>query len=248
MKIGKKAYVLACILIVFSACTSKDLEKKSPEQIDLHRAREFQKAGRYDLALERYETIKNKYPLSPEAVEAELEIAETYYLQGSYVESLAYFQSFRDLHPNHAKVDMAAFRIGMSYYNQLPSTIERDLTTATKAVDAFDDFLSSYPKSGYVPQAKEKKNECLGQLAEKEFYIGEFYFKREKYQSALGRFQTVLKKYRGIGLDEKVLYHIGMCYFHLNKKTDAKETFQSLLKQFPKSKFTEPVNEMLKKI
>ncbi|MBI3018263.1 MAG: outer membrane protein assembly factor BamD, partial [Deltaproteobacteria bacterium] len=81
-------------LALLAGCAYKELNKQKAETLDLQRAKDFQKAGRYDLAIEKFEAIKNKYPLSPEAIEAELEIAESYYLQGSYVESLAYFQSF----------------------------------------------------------------------------------------------------------------------------------------------------------
>ena len=209
------ALILVCFLsiLLLFGCSSKDLANKTAEQIDLQKAKDFQKAGRYDLALERFETIKNKYPLSPEATEAELEIAETYYLQGSYVEALASFQSFKDLHPTHNRVDFAAFRVGMGHYQQLPDTIDRDLTVASKAVDAFNDFLGFYPKSTYVSEAREKQKECLIKLGDKEYYIGYFYFKRKLYSSAIGRFKIILQKYRNLGLDEKTLFHLGMCYY-----------------------------------
>ena len=234
-------------LTLLAGCASKELNQKKVETIDLQRAKDFQKAGRYDLAIEKFEAIKNKYPLTPEAIEAELEIAESYYLQGSYVESLAYFQSFHDLHPNYKRVDFASFRVGMSYYKQIPSTIDRDLSAATKTMEAFNEFLDRYPRSSYVPEAQAKKQDSLLKLAQKEYYIGDFYYRQKHYQSAAGRFQTILKKYKGLGLEEKVLFQLGMCYYHLNEKAEAKKMLLDFVKQFPSSKQVSEANAVLTK-
>lgn len=248
MKKTSFSIFFAAYFLVFFACSSKDIIQKTPEQLDLQKAKSYQKAARYDLALERYETIKNKYPLSSEAIEAELEIAETYYLQGSYVESLAYFKSFQDLHPNHSKVDFASFKIAMSHYKQIPSTIDRDLTTAAQAVEAFDHFSASHPKSSYAKQASEKRRECLMKLAEKELYVANFYLQRKKYSSAMGRLKFLLQKYPNLGFDEKALFHLGLCYYYLKEKSLARQTLIKFLKQFPKSEYAAKANAILKDI
>ena len=234
-------------LALLAGCAFQELNKQKAETLDLQRAKDFQKAGRYDLAIEKFEAIKNKYPLSPEAIEAELEIAESYYLQGSYVESLAYFQSFHDLHPNYKKVDFASFRVGMSYYKQIPSTIDRDLSAANKTIEAFNEFLDRYPRSSYVTEAKAKKQDCFSKLAQKEYYIGDFYYRQKQYSSAAGRFKTILKKYSGLSLEEKVLFQLGMCYYYLNEKAEAKKMLSEFVKQFPNSKQVSEANAVLKK-
>ncbi len=235
------------VLALLVGCTFKEVVPKKAETLDFQRAKDFQKASRYDLAIEKFEAIKNKYPLTPEAIEAELEIAESYYLQGSYVESLAYFQSFHDLHPNYKKVDFASFRVGMSYYKQIPSTIDRDLSAASKAIEAFDEFLDRYPRSSYVPEAQAKKQDCRLKLAQKEYYIGDFYYRQKQYQSAAGRFEIILKKYEGLGLEEKVLFQLGMCYYYLNEKAEAKKMLSEFIKQFPNSKEAAEANAVLTK-
>lgn len=238
----------AGLLFLMAGCSSKDLANKTPEQIDLQKAKDFQSIGRYDLALERYENIKNKYPLSPEAIEAELEISETYYLQASYPEALVAFQTFRDLHPIHKRIDFAYFRVAMCHYMQLPSTIDRDLTDAKKAIEAFEDFLSKYPKSTYVAEAKEKRQDCIKKLSEKEYYIANYYYNQKVYSSAIGRFKTILQRYKDAGLEEKVLFQLGMCYYFTDKKAEAKNTLTQFLKKYPDSKSSKEANEVLHKI
>src|SRR3989338_10903192 len=112
--VSSKMPKLIAIIALFSflaGCSSKGTKTMTQGEIDLQTAKEFQEAGRYQLAIDHYSNIKNKYPLSPEAVEAELELSETYYLQGSYIEARASFEAFIDLHPNHKKIDFAAYRI-----------------------------------------------------------------------------------------------------------------------------------------
>ena len=241
----KKMFILMLLPLFWAGCSSKNVGL-NPGQIDLKKAKEYQEAGRYELAIENYTNIKNKYPLSPEAVEAELELSETYYLQGSYVEARAGFEAFRDLHPRHEKADFALFRIAMSHYKETPSTIDRDLQPAFDAISAFDTFLKTYPKSSHVKEAQEKREDCRKKLAEKELYIANFYFKMKQYEAAAGRFRTILKKYRGVDFEEKALFHLAMCYHELKDKKSEKETLDLFLKEFPNSTFTTQAKSMLK--
>ncbi len=238
--------IIVCLSLFTLSCASKKGEIVLPEQIDLKRAKEFQEAGRYELALEQYSQIKHKYPLSPAATEAELELAETFFLQGSYVEAQAAFETFRDLHPTHPKVDFAAFRVGMSFFNQIPPTIDRDLTPATKAIKSFEEFSQNYPTSSYVSEALEKKELCRKKLAEKEYYIADFYLKREHYASAERRLKAILRQYRNLGFDEKALFYLGFCYYQLKNKDKAKKVLTRLTEKFPESSFTDEAKKILK--
>jgi outer membrane protein assembly factor BamD len=77
-----------------------------------------------------------------------------------------------------------------------------------KASREFERLMARYPSSKFAFLAEQKLRECRKSMAEQEFYIGEFYFKQGKYQSALKRFQTVAKNYPNIGLDYKVKAYI----------------------------------------
>jgi outer membrane protein assembly factor BamD len=238
--------IIVCLSLFTLSCASKKGEIVLPEQIDLKRAKEFQEAGRYELALDQYSQIKNKYPLSPAATEAELELAETFFLQGSYIEAQAAFETFRDLHPTHPKVDFSAFRVGMSFFNQIPQTVDRDLTPATKAIKSFEEFSQNYPNSSYVGEALEKKELCRKKLAEKEYYIADFYLKREHYAAAQRRLKVILRQYRNLGFDEKALFYLGFCYYQLKNKDKAKRALTRLTEKFPQSSFADEAKKILK--
>ncbi|MEI7636792.1 MAG: outer membrane protein assembly factor BamD, partial [Syntrophus sp. (in: bacteria)] len=80
-----------------------------------------------------------------------------------------------------------------------------------------------YPSSKFAFLAEQKLRECRKNLAEQEFYIGEFYFKQGKFQSALKRFQTIAKNYPNLGLDYKVKAYIDETQKRLAKEKEKKD-------------------------
>lgn len=202
-KILKLLFILTFIS-VFSSCSSDEKKTDTPEDA-FKVAKEFDDAERYEMALQKYADVKNKFPYSSLATAAELAIADVQYKRESYPEAQVAYQNFRDLHPKHAKIDYVIFRIGMSYFLQLPETIDRDLSLAHDAIYTFNEITKSFPYSEYFKEAKEKTEKAYIMLTEKELYIADFYFKQEKYDSALGRYENAYNKYYGYGLDPRSL-------------------------------------------
>lgn len=211
----------------FSGCASSEERNVNTAEGAYKYAQEFDQSERYELALTKYADVKNKFPYSALATEAELAIADVHYKRESFAEAQLSYQNFRDLHPKHPKIDYVVYRIAMSYYMQLPDTYDRDLSLGHDAIYHFDELIKSYPQSQYVAEAKQKREETYRQLMEKELYIADFYFKQEKFNSALRRYEGAIKKYSGIGFDprahlgaarsakkladnEKLKYHVGI--------------------------------------
>jgi len=198
-------------------------------------AEEFDKDERYEEAIRRYTEVKNKFPYSNFATKAELAVADVYYKQESYPEAQVSYQAFRELHPKHPQIDYVVFRIGMSYFNQLPSTLDRDLTVAGEVIASFNELMKNYPNSQYINEAAEKKLTTVKMLAGKEDYIAHFYFKREMYESALPRYEGLIAKYPGVGFDEKALYGAVASANKIGDSFKTKKYMDELRKKFPNS-------------
>ncbi len=198
-------------------------------------AQEFDKDERYEEAIKRYQEVKNKFPYSKYATMSELSLADVYYKQESFAEAQVAYQSFKDLHPKHAQIDYVSFRIGMSYFKQLPETIDRDLSLANNAIAAFDEVLSKYSQSTYVQESKDNRLSALKMLAGKEEYIAEFYFKREKFDSALTRFEGLLASYPGLGFDAIALSKAVICAHKTGDFDKRQRLLKKLEAQFPGS-------------
>lgn len=222
------------ILSGLLACSSMDKKSDTPEGA-FSIAEEFDKDERYEEALRRYTEVKNKFPYSNYATKAELAIADVYFKQESYPEAQVSYQSFLELHPKHPQTDYVMFRIGLSYFNQLPSTLDRDLTVAQDVIRSFDDLMKRFPNSQYINEAAEKKLETLKMLAGKEEYIASFYFKRDMFDSALGRYENLLSKYPNLGFDEKGLYGAAVSASKIGDAFKAKKYLTELVAKYPRS-------------
>jgi outer membrane protein assembly factor BamD len=179
---------------LFHGCATEQAAAEDPAALYKDAEDEIN-SDHFLIALEKLKAIKNKYPYSKYATDAQLRIADVYYLQESYPEAAAAYETFRDLHPKHEKVPYAMFRIAKSYYQDMPDPIARDMTPAQKALDAYNDFLRRFPTAPEAAEAKKDVDGIRAQLAEKELYIGNFYYKRDFYLSAKGRYEKIVDLY-----------------------------------------------------
>ena len=180
--------------IFFAGCSSAPVDENNPVSL-LKEAEEEIKSDHYQLAIDKLRMIKNKFPYSSAAIDAQLRIADVYFIQESFVESAASYEAFKDLHPKHEKTAYAMFRIGQSYYKDIPSTLARDLTPAQKAMEAYYSYLAHYPKGPDASEAAKGIAEIRILLADKELSIGDFYFNREFYDSAKPRYKKIIELY-----------------------------------------------------
>ncbi|NJM10324.1 MAG: outer membrane protein assembly factor BamD [Bdellovibrionaceae bacterium] len=223
---------------VIGCSSSSEIDTATPEGA-YKLAEKYEKDERFEEAIAQYSQVKNKHPYSKLATEAELRIAEIHFKREEYIESQNAYQVFKDLHPSYPKIDYVTFRLGLSFYNQLPSTIDRDLAVAERAILYFDEVTQSFPNSAYVKEAQDHKIKALKMLAEKEYYIGNFYFIRDHFESALGRFEELLERYPNLGLDAKALYGAAISAHKIKDMAKTKTYYQKLTTRFKGSEEAE---------
>lgn len=175
-----------CLILV--QCSSKKPEGKTAAEVLYKEAQELMKESRYLLATEKLNTLKTQYPYSFYATHAELLQADILFLQENFIEAAAAYLLFRDFHPKHEKIVYVVFRIAESYYRQLPSTYDRDLSSAQEAIKYYTEIVDKYGDSEYKDEAIRKSAECNKMLSNKEQYIADFYFKTKVYDAARFRY------------------------------------------------------------
>lgn len=224
-------------LLIFAAlvgCSSTEKRSDTPDGL-FAIAQEFEAADRYELAILRYTEVKNKFPYSSFATKAELAIADVHFKAESWPEAQVSYQAFRELHPTHPQIPYVVYRIGLSFYNQVPDTVDRDLTLAHDAIAAFDEVVRRFPSSEQAADAKVKREECLKRLAGKEEYIADFYFIRGMYDSALPRYEELLRAYPDLGFDAKALARAAISARRTDQREKARQYMGLLEKKFPDS-------------
>jgi len=235
MKFLRFLAVLSIIFQIVVGCSSADKYDTSTPDGAFKQAEELEKDERYEEAVAKFIDVKNKFPYSKLAPQAELKIADIQFKRESYIEAQAAYQLFKEFHPKHPQSDYVTFRLAMSYFNQLPSSIDRDLSVADKAILYFDEVIRSFAASPHVEESKKRRSETLTMLAKKELYVANFYAKREKFDSALSRYETVLKLYPNLGLEPEALFGAARCAQKAGEKDRAAQYLKSLHSQFPNS-------------
>jgi outer membrane protein assembly factor BamD len=179
-----KLILISLVTIILISCSSDEQKGRTEAESLYKEAQELIKSERYILANEKLNQIKTQHPYSYYATPSELLQAEVLFKQENYIEAAAAFILFRDFHPKHAKIDYVIFMIAEAYYEQIPSTIDRDLESAIEAIKYYEEVISKYPESKHVNESKRTITKCKKMLREKERYIADFYFKTKVYQGA----------------------------------------------------------------
>lgn len=231
----------------FLGCAGKEVNKEDPEAVFQEAEASF-KDERYLTALEKYRDLKNRFPYSSRATDAELRIADTFFEQESYIEAESAYEIFKELHPTHSKADYVQYQIGLSYFKQIPDVATRDLSAAYKAIEAFNILEQKYPGSEYVSKAKQLVVDSRKKLAEHENYVADFYYQRQHYLSASYRYSSLLQEYPNLGYDEEALYRLAKSYYSIKMYSNAQDAVRRLLAQVPETKYKGEVQGLLEEM
>jgi len=234
-------------MFLLSSCSSiEKIQGQDKAETYYLRGEAYLKESMYIEALEKFNLVKNKFPYSKYAIDAELKIADTYFEKGDHLESQKLYSLFAEFHPQDQRRDYAIYKSGMSYYEMLPSTIDRDLGYGKNAIQDFKTVIEQFPNSTYFKDSMEKYTEVRTRLAEKEVYIGNFYRKRDVCEAAVERYKVVLEEYKDLGFDERMYFEIGKCYLEMDKKDEAKYYLDMLLVSFPNGSYAEKAAKLEK--
>lgn len=227
--------ILCAYTFMVAGCSTTETRDASTPEGAFQIAEDLAKDERYEEAIAKFGDIKNKFPYSRFATMSELKIADLHYDRESYVEAQSAYQLFKEFHPKHPQSDYVTFRLAMSYFKQLPPTIDRDLTLADKAVLYFDEVINSFGDSQYVKESKENREAALKMQAQKEMYVADFYAKRKFYDSALKRYEAVLKTYPNLGYDASALFGAANSAFESGERERALQHLRNLQSLYPSS-------------
>jgi outer membrane protein assembly factor BamD len=201
--------LLLALSLVLNGCSFFNKQEKvvlTPEKLYSLASDEY-KENNYTKAREYFTRLKEEYPLHEMAILAEIGIADAFYSDKEYTEAENAYSDFISMHPVNENIPYAMYQMGMCNYHQI-AAIDRDQSETIKARKQWEKLISRYPESKFSPLAKTKLKEVKQKLAQREFYVGKFYFKKKKYQAALSRFETITREYPDSELDSKVKKYI----------------------------------------
>jgi outer membrane protein assembly factor BamD len=236
--------ILLCGLV---SCSGKSA-LKPPERFDAEKA--FQLANEqlenkeYEKARAGFLEVRNRDLSKKFAPLAQLKIADSYQKEEQYDIAVVEYRKFLDNYPDFQYAPYAQYQIAMIYFNQIESP-ERGYGGAAKALEEFKRMKTLYPRNPYKEIIELRVQQCKNLIADYEYLVGEFYFKKGSYKAALGRFEGLIENYPDYGYTAKVLYYTGIAHKGLAQREKAQKYFTQVIKQYPNTTFAADAQEEL---
>lgn len=207
-------------------------------------------------ALAFFDYVRNKYPYSKYASEADLRIADTYFSEEKWLEAADAYDFFIRFHPVHEKVAYAHFRVAKSHFNAMPSdffiypkSYTKDQTATREALAALDRYLTSFPKDENAKEAQEMRIKVREQSALLDMHVADFYVIRKKWRGAASRYEDIVKNLADTPSAKSAMLSLARIKIdRLNEKDEAKELLERLEKEYPESSEAKQAKSMLETI
>ena len=236
MKKIKTALMLIPLISVLS-CSGKPATKPAEifdGQKSFAKANELMDKEEYEEARTALLEIKNRDLTKKYAPMAQLRIADSYTKEAEPDRAVEEYRKFLDIYPEHKYASYAQFQIAMIYFNQIEGP-DRGYGGASKALEEFERLKRMFPRNPYRDLIEVRIEKCKNTIAEHEFLVGTFYYKKDSYSAAIKRFQGVLRKFPEFKKEAGVLYHLAMSHKKLGEKDKAEEYFKLLIEKHPKN-------------
>jgi outer membrane protein assembly factor BamD len=235
----KRAFILVIISLLFLFSCSGKSAVRPPESFDAEksfvRANELLEQKNFDEARAAFLEVKNRDFSKKYAPLAQLKIADSYVKADEPELAIPEYRRFLDAYPDNQYASYAQYQIAMVSFNQIESP-ERGYSGAAKALEEFQKLKKMFPRNPYREDVDMKIQKCRNIIAEYEYLVGAFYYKKGSFKAAIGRFEGLLKDYPDYGNEAAVLFSIGMSYKKMAQKDKALEYLTRFAEKYPNNK------------
>lgn len=220
---------LIALMLVSGCATDRHNERqqrlaKLEPSILYKRGKEALKASDYQEAVGVFEALTARYPFTPEARQARIDIIFAYYKLGEKESAKDAAETFIHDNPAHPRLDYVWYIKGLNDMERQPYFIERwldvDLSarvpkTATDAFEAMKTVVSQYPQSPYAADARQRLIFVRNRLASYEMQIADHYMERGAWVAAARRANETIEQYDGAPAVIDAMRMLYRCYNEL---------------------------------
>ena len=208
-----------------------------PDKVLYAKATADLKRGRYVTGRLALETLINTYPDSEYLAKAKLAIGDSYYKEGGTAglkQSIVEYKDFITFFPFLDEAANAQMQIAMAHYRQMEKP-DRDHAEAVQAEAEFQTFLEKYPNSPLVPQGEQHLREVQEVLAEGDFRVAAFYYKRAAYRASGARLIELTNRYPLYSEADQANWMLGQIYEKGEHNEIAARYYSRIVKDYPLS-------------
>jgi len=176
-----------------------------------------------------------------------LALADATFYQGtaiSWIDARNLYLDFVTLNGDHALAPYAQLQVGLCSLKQV-SQPSKDQELTKQAIRDLRAVEQRWPDSTFTIASRTMLLEARANLAESEYLVGKFYFKKKKYTAAIERFRIVLAQFPDFPDVDKVLFHMADANARNGNSVIARGYIDRLLSDYPNSGLLDPARKLL---
>jgi outer membrane protein assembly factor BamD len=239
----KRALLALLSLGLLSSCIHKKYETpitkntQQPDKVLFDQAMRDIEHGRYEVARISLQTLMNTYESSEFLAKSKLAIADSWFREGGangLGQAEAEYKDFELFYPQMEESAQAQSRVCDIHYKQMDKS-DRDELQTVAAERECKDLITQYPNSKFVPAGLQKLRDIQESMAEHEFAVGNFYWRREMNPAAANRLNSLVDQYPLYSKAGESLFEAGDAYSKMGPRfrKDAGEEFARIVRDYP---------------
>jgi outer membrane assembly lipoprotein YfiO len=153
-------------------------DDQGPEGAILAEAKQLYEAGMYSLARDKFQSIKDRFPLGAYGHFAEVKIADCYYYNSEFNEAAKFYEGYLKSYPGSVDSPYIELQAARAHVNSAGGGTGRDRQPLERALVIFDGIVEKYTGSAYSYAAERERAPLVEQLAAYDRLIIDFYKQR----------------------------------------------------------------------
>lgn len=255
----KTLTILALAALLLSGCVGRkkyenpiSADTGQPDKVLFDKAIDDLERGRYAISRLTLQTLVNTYDTSEFLAKAKLALADTWFREGTangLAQAEAEYKDFILFYPMLPEAAEAQEKICMIHYRQLEKP-DRDRMHAVRADEECRQVVAQFPNSRFAPEVEQTLRNVQEVIAEGEYRVGEFYYKKGSLAPAINRHENTVNHYPLFSKADQALYHVAEGFTKAGPRfrEQSIDAYQRIVREYPLSELAEDAKRRLQEM
>ncbi len=230
----QRLLIFSCSVLVVAGC-AKGFQPRNytSPQVLLEASENLYRRGKCGDAALGFQYLTQQLPVrDTTAVRARFLLAECHFSKGEFLEAARQFRRVANEAPGHPLARRALLRSGDAQV-QLWTHPELDPTYGEAARVTYREVAARYPRTLVANRANLKLAGLAERFAEKEYKVGDYYFRLKANSSAILYYKTVVSDFGSTSYAPLALVRLVEAYIRLSYQEEKIETCENLRRFYP---------------